>query len=415
MLIIRNVLNRYMNSKINTILIICLLITPIFNNLTIIGILNNPIFDYINEYIYISFFIFLIGRYTSKLKISKQSIFLFVISIYFIFQILLYNLPNTSFIQVVLYLQAPIYYIYFNELNSNTKIYTIQKISSALYILGILVISVAILELIFPNYITSLTHLQYTNRGLFGYFYLGSIYGSSISLAHFCIIILVFYFINRFYTNKIILSPVYLFFLSIILLFTFSRKESFIYIFLLFFSFHILTYKKIKIKSLIIPFVILTSLFFFYIITFFSEANFIALSEGYVRTEMLSLAYDIFIDYLPFGSGIGTFGSQMSLLNPMIYEKYNIGNHIIGYPGERGPIYDLFLPTFTAELGIGILIYIYFFIHILKKETIIKSTGLDFIKIFIVLIIIINGIFAPVLMTSFGLILISILGLITQE
>ena len=180
-------------------------------------------------------------------------------------------------------------------------------------------------------------------------------------------------------------------------------------------SFNIIKQNRLILRKLVIPSLILLGLFIFYINLFIKENTKVALSENYVRTKMLLLSYNINKDYFPFGCGLGTFGSQMSLENTIIYDKYKVEKSIVGYEDERGPIYDLFIPTFTAELGIGIIIFILFFIFIGKKRTIYNNNGLSFLKYFILFIIFTIGIFAPIIMNSFGLILMTTLGLITKK
>lgn len=405
-----------MNSaKFNSWLIVLLIFMPIVNNLTIVGEINIPILSYLNEIIYMCLFCFVLIRYAQKLKLTKQSLFAIFIFLYFLFQIYYLRLPFSSFIQLFLYLQAPIYYLYFNELTEENKIKTIRHITTGFQIINYIVIGVALIEFVNPKFISNITHLASNSRGLFGSFIIGSIFGSPTSLSHFCIISVVYYFINRFYYNKVVYSNLTVFLLATVTFFTFSRKEMLLFIFLLFISLYIVKNEKIVFRKLVIPSFFLLALFFLYLTTFFKKANEIALSDTYVRTEMLFLSYEIIKDYFPFGTGLGTFGSQMSLHNPTIYDKYNVGTNIIGTAEERGPIYDLFLPTFTAELGIGVIFFFAFFFYMWRKKTIADSNGLNFIKYFAITAIFINGIFAPVLMTSFGLILIATLGLITKK
>ncbi len=401
------------NAKYHVLLLFALLFTPIFNNFILLGVTGIGFFDYLNEVVYIFLFFIVILRWVCSKKMTYQSLYLFFIVLYFLFQIVYLKLPIGSFIQLLLYLEAPVYYLYFNELSEDNKFRTIELLSKGLKIVAYIVIAVSILEFINPKFVTSFTHLVYTNRGLFGYFYIGSIFGSSIALAHFCIISLFYHFAIKFLYDKNVFSKFVLILLSCTMFFSFSRKEMMLYIMLLFFSVYMLKYKTISFKKILIPSLVILLVIVVYTTSFFGEANDTALSDTYVRLQMLLFSYNIFLDYFPFGCGLGTFGSQMSLVNHTIYDKYNVGANIIGTSSERGPIYDLFLPTFTAELGLGLIIYILFFIFIFKKKEIVENSGIKFLKCFAVFAIFVNGIFAPVLMSSFGLIMISSLGLLT--
>ncbi|WP_146142047.1 hypothetical protein [Prolixibacter denitrificans] len=152
-----------------------------------------------------------------------------------------------------------------------------------------------------------------------------------------------------------------------------------------------------------------------YLILFFRKANEVALSDNYVRFQLIEYSIQIIKDYFPFGTGPGTFGSQLSLQYPIIYEKYGVGPNILGYNGHRGPIYDAFLFTFTAEMGIGIILYLILLVSIWRKKPLINNHVLKTTKRFIIIAIFIIGLFAPVIMNPFGLISFSILGLISKN
>ena len=151
-----------------------------------------------------------------------------------------------------------------------------------------------------------------------------------------------------------------------------------------------------------------------YIAFFFSSANEIAFSDGYNRFKMADYSIQIIKTKFPFGSGVGTFGSQMSLNYGKTYDEFDIGPEMTGFDGERGPIYDSFLFTFTAEQGIGLFLYLYVIFSMLWKP---PFEGIDlfrYIRNFMAFSLLIISFFAPVIMNSYGLISFSIIGLISQ-
>jgi len=95
-------------------------------------------------------------------------------------------------------------------------------------------------------------------------------------------------------------------------------------------------------------------------------------TDKYVRFQMFGYAVQIMMDYFPIGSGPGTYGSLFSLEYTNIYDKYMVSNRIVYGVNDfgRGPIFDLFLISLTAEYGIGILIYFIFIYSLVpdKKE-----------------------------------------------
>src|SRR5690606_23951944 len=87
-----------------------------------------------------------------------------------------------------------------------------------------------------------------------------------------------------------------------------------------------------------------------------------------------------------------------------IYEKYNVGQDMLGWKAtnSRGPIYDAFLSTFIAEIGIGFLIIAFFFYKIFESKTVLRNYYSTFIRSFILVYLLSLSFFVPMLTNSFG-------------
>jgi hypothetical protein len=173
---------------------------------------------------------------------------------------------------------------------------------------------------------------------------------------------------------------------------------------MLFFPFQYRSKLKKWIKKTTIFIGIFAGLLIYYL-AFFSKANEVAFGERYIRWRIAEKSNEILMDNLPWGSGVGTFGSRVSLMMKDVYEKYNVGPEMLGYEvlnQTRGPIYDAFMFTFTTEMGIGILIFVFFFYKIFEAQVFEKNIYKGYIKNFLVLYFIGLSFFQPVLISSFG-------------
>jgi hypothetical protein len=124
-------------------------------------------------------------------------------------------------------------------------------------------------------------------------------------------------------------------------------------------------------------------------------------AEGHVRLGMYLASYKIAIDYLPFGSGLGTFGSLASITNwySNIYYQYGIVN--IGANSEQDvaaqnhTLLDTFWPHILGELGfLGTFLYFFLWFYplfksfyIYKKVIDVKIKGIAFLVFLIYLVI----------------------------
>lgn len=89
--------------------------------------------------------------------------------------------------------------------------------------------------------------------------------------------------------------------------------------------------------------------------------------EELARPMMYKASWQILLDYIPFGSGLGTFGTAAAAVyyTPLMYE-YDL-NGIWGLDGAGGFMCDAFYVTF-AQIGFaGIIIFCMFWIKRLKQ------------------------------------------------
>ena len=166
---------------------------------------------------------------------------------------------------------------------------------------------------------------------------------------------------------------------------------------------------KNKIKIGIIGFIVLSFIMAFSI-NYFAGILYETQSE-YLQTDysprfiLYSVAYEIFTDNFPFGSGVGTYGSIGSL-RPYsdIYYEYGLYN-VPGF-SESDPsfIMDALWPSIIAELGfIGIIIYCLLLIISIKILLHCKKMGLiDIRYIAIVFFILFESIIESIVSPTFS-------------
>lgn len=397
--------------KLNGILLTCQLVDITISKLSF----SIPFVGYFNEFIFLSIFL-LLGYLTfGRGKINKDIILLFVLLGYSFVQILLRDLPKIHIIQGLIYVEFLIYFIYFNNLHYDIKVKTLYYLGKYFKRFIIPVVLVAFVDIINPSITRDLLSLGAENdRGING-FYIQSLFGSTTGLSQFCLLMLIVYYIyNSIFISQKLLNRLQYLLIVCLAFFSFSRKEVSLIFLFIFFMFHIGKYGKIYLKKMLFPLLAGIALLFGYIAFFFSSANEIAFSDGYNRFKMADYSVQIIMAKFPFGSGVGTFGSQMSLNYGKTYDEFDVGPEMTGYDGERGPIYDSFLFTFAAEQGIGLFLYIYVVLFILWKLPFDGIEKFRYIRNFIAFSLLVIGFFAPIIMNAYGLISFSILGLISQ-
>ncbi|NAY91639.1 hypothetical protein GTQ34_06895 [Muricauda sp. JGD-17] len=391
-----------------------LIFQPFVNKLTIL--LNFP-FDVYNEMITLVVFLMYLLQVSRRGTIRSIALVALTLLAYMCFVVVLKNLYPLSFLQVGLYGQWFVYFLYYHGLDAEEKRETLVRIKSLLDIVLGLILLITLFEIPFYKEFRDWLGLKTFGRGING-FYLVSFFGSGASLANF----ISFYVIIWFYFHYGIgfkigkKDRIKLMVAFLILVLSFSRKEVlFMFLFLLFFPFAYRSTINKWAKKTITLIGVVSGLLIYYIV-FFSKANTVALDDKYIRWRIVRKAVEILGDNMPWGTGVGTFGSKVSLMNTAIYEKYNIGPEMLGYKSlgqTRGPIYDAFLFTFTTEIGLGILIFLFFFFKLFDSKTESTNRYKEYIKNFMVIYIIGLSVFQPILLSSFGYLCAIFLGLST--
>lgn len=110
--------------------------------------------------------------------------------------------------------------------------------------------------------------------------------------------------------------------------------------------------------------------------------------SGHVRIAMYIASYNIALDYFPFGSGMGTFGSLSSIINGYSNVYFDYGVSTIGsnsptdVAAGHHTLLDTYWPHILGELGfIGTLLFLYLWFYPVKLALFkIRSTKDTFIK-----------------------------------
>jgi hypothetical protein len=121
--------------------------------------------------------------------------------------------------------------------------------------------------------------------------------------------------------------------------------------------------------------------------------------DEHVRWVMYISSFKIATTYFPFGSGLATFGSLLSVIfySPLYYEY---GINLIGMNSEADvqngahTLLDTFWPHVIAESGyLGTVIYITLFFFPLQLSRKYLDTRLKFLTVSVLLVIFIEGFF----------------------
>lgn len=400
-------------STIDILILLSLFLVPKLSFLS-------PLFNMYDEMVFIYMLISIMKR--SFLN-KRDLLFPVLISLYIIYSLFLifYNsLPITHIMQIFITSKFLIIFLYFYTYSDEYKTIFFKKLMKSILFIFILSFIISLLQFIFPTYF-----LGYSpdGRGFMGINASG-IFFSRISYSSFLVLFIVLLMsvkVNTEYIFNFIIKHRYkLLLISLILLFlTFARKEMMIGFLLLVYLFKDRIKKSSKILFYALLFIMLIGFIAVFFITF-QETNNSTFTEKQIRYLMLLHSLDIFSYYFPLGSGPGTYGSIMSIDYTIVYEKFNVAEHIyLGYGNkERGPIFDLFLIGLLAEYGLGI----YFFLWFLKKmafsntPVIIESFfNAEKAKIALVIHLFIVSIFVPIFLNWIGFLIFSILGLLSTK
>lgn len=371
-------------------------------------------FDLFNEMISVLVFLAFCYEAARKKRVNSLILLAAIFVLYMLaITVLRGNLP-LGVLQIVMYSQFFFYFFYFQSIPKEEKARTIVAFKKIMDVFIWIIFFIGIIELIDHSSFRQFLDVHSVKRGI-NYFYLISFFGSGPSLAIFIsLYVLLWHYYHYSLGNKINRTEVLRLILAIVLgTLSFSRKEVFfIFIFLVFFPYPARNSLNKWAKRLIFFFSMGLGLVVYYL-SFFERANTVALDKTYVRWQIVTRSMEVLGDYLPFGTGVGTFGSRVSLLMPKIYKAYDIGPRILGWPelGIRGPIYDAFLFTFTTELGVGILIFLFFLYKLYEAWGIRQDEYSVFSQRYLVIYYLALCFFTPMVTSVFGFLCMSILGL----
>ena len=371
-----------------------------------------------NEMLSIAVLIGLVVIYAYRKRANNLILVVLAFIFYCSFLVIWRQIFPLGFFQIIIYSQFFFYFLYFHSLSEEVKHKTLISFKRIMSVFVIVIACLAFFEAYDHTTFRNFLGVHSVKRGI-NYFYLISFFGSGPSLSIFLFIyILIWHYIHyalKVTIKKLDIAMVVL--AAILAILTFSRKEVlFIFLFLIFFPYPTRNQLNKWIKRGVFFFAVFLGLSVYYI-TFFGVANSTALNPDYVRWKIVSKSFEIYKDHFPLGSGPGTFGSRTSLMMDHIYQRYNIGQDLLGWEAinSRGPIYDAFLFSFITEIGIGIFIFLFFIYKLFEGKTILNSEYSRFTKNFLLFFTLSLSFFVPMFTNNFGFIIMAFLGLMISN
>jgi hypothetical protein len=399
--------------KKNNFDLFLLIVIFIFPAITFIS----NIFGKIDDLIFAYMLVVILFRYINHTPIEKRFFIIFLMYIlYSLYLIYSNSLPLRNIFQIFITSKFLIIFLYFYTYSEEYKYKLFNKVIKLVIFIFILSMLVSIVQFIIPQY------FKYDYRGING-IALEGIFFSRVLYSEYLVIFIIMLMSFKKNTIKccqyIIKYRYSILAFSLILLFlTFGRKEIAIAIFLLFILFQDKVTKDSKIIFYLLLFIGIL-LFIGVFIYIFQEVNSQTFTDKQVRLLILLYGLDVFNYYFPFGSGPGTYGSIMSLQYTDIYEKFDVAKNIyLGWDGNGGPIFDVFIISLIAEYGTGFLFFVYFILHIYKlNNNILISNILNVskVKICLFIMLLIIMLFVPILVNWIGFLVFTLFGLISHK
>lgn len=335
--------------------------------------------------------------------------------IWSIILILMNSLPLFHLIQIAISGQFFVYFIFYYYLSADGKCIFQRKLKKLLYATFFISMFLGFLQIIFPVQFEYFFPVPTELRGFFGVS-INSMFSSRVFYADFLLVFMLYQaflypqqkgYRHSFANKRFVFCMLMLAFFLILL--TGSRKELIFSTLILFFYFTKGSSKKIFVLSpVLFPVLYFLGTVF---LNKFSEVNEVATSDNYVRLHIFNFAVEIMKDYFPFGSGPGTYGSIMSVSYQNIYKHYGVGDNILGFAGHgRGPIFDMYLTSSIAEIGIGVMFVIILFYKIYRKSRMNDNRDIRIFYFLSITLIAFLSIMTPVLNNWIGFLLLAMLG-----
>jgi len=324
----------------------------------------------------------------------------------------IYNnkLPSTHILQIFIYFKILLVFLFFHLMPIKYRERCVKSAIISMCVIAIIVVASVVLEVLAPTFHDQIFVNNRQNRGIYG-FYLTSIWGHRVGLANFSLISLIVFtslFRKQWWRTQA-LVPTLLFFC--ILLLTFSRKEILFGCLVLYISFFGTMNLLNRVVGSLFSIAVLGPVFLWVWLST-EKATTIMLTPDYIRWKMVSVGAEALSDSHFLGTGVGTFGSQLSRDHNDVYYSYDLFNN---RPIEGAPIFDIgYLSTIT-ELGLGFVLVVILFIMLIKNQLIHLSGWFNVKQCFwfMALMFVLMGLFTPILTNWVGLVFAAWCGMLT--
>jgi len=296
-----------------------------------------------------------------KKLLCQNKLLNIVVGLYLFYSFVLclfYELPGTSYLQIVITSKFIIFYYYFSLKSANNKEVFFRYLLPFLSLIFWISVGISVAQFIKPGLLEAANK---DGRGINGVALQGIYLSRTLFSSFLVLLILILATLKGEIKNEVPIifkyRKIFIFFSLLLLFLTFTRKDL---VFAMGFLVYLLCTSKTRYRGLLrgIAFaLIIISPFLSQ--KFFNKINEQTFTEDYVRLIILDSGLKVFDHYFPFGSGPGTFGSIMSIEYEEVYKELNIPERIYqGYGDQlRGPIFDVFIVALLAEYGLGLIFF----------------------------------------------------------
>ena len=347
---------------------------------------------------------------TGFLWLQKFSFFAILLFFWMVWGVYQNKLPSSNLLQIFIYYKIIIMFLFFHLMPLRYRETCLKAAVFSIYLVAVLAVLFAVFELLFRDIHSSFFVNRRSDRGMFG-MYLTSIWGHRVGFADFlllALIVLVSYS-KRVWWISIRLAPISILFGLVVM--TSSRKEIVLATVILFVSAFSKMDKFQKwIGYLLLLFTILAVGFGLWTST--QTASRSLLTEDYIRWQMVAAGSNALVDSNLLGTGVGTFGSQLSREYTEIYSSTGLfANRSI----DDAPIFDIGYLSLVVELGVGFLLVVAMIVQCLRFKPITKVSWFDVKTCLFMMLItfVILGLFTPVFTNWVGMVIAAWCGILT--
>ena len=347
---------------------------------------------------------------TGFLWFQKFSFFAILLFFWMVWGVYQNELPSSNLLQILIYYKIIIMFLFFHLMPLRHKETCLKAAIYSIYLVAVLAVLFALFELFFRDIHSSVFVNRRSDRGING-MYLTSIWGHRVGFADFLIlslIVLVSYS-KRVWWLSVRLAPISVLFGFLVM--SSSRKEIVLGTVILFVS----AFSKMdKFQKwfgyLLLLFTILAIGFGLWTST--QSASRSLLTEDYIRWQMVAAGSNALVDSNLLGTGVGTFGSQLSREYTEIYSSTGL---FANRPVDSAPIFDIGYLSLIVELGFGFLLVVAMIGQHLMFKKIIKVSWFDVKTCLFMMLItfVILGLFTPIFTNWVGMIIAALYGIQT--